>query len=149
MPDESYTDYNPATKAEKDKYDKILKDKGYKRGAEYAQLFTPEPEDEDYKRGSIFRYFARQANSRTATITEIDKEQYESWHKPDSGLDKQFYIVSIVKWRVSGPLQGYTADDGTYRKGVLEGNQDSVLLAEETMPGISLQLQDYIKFWKR
>tara|TARA_B100000131_G_scaffold319030_1_gene364096 strand:- start:70 stop:504 length:435 start_codon:yes stop_codon:yes gene_type:complete len=141
--------YNPVTKNEKDKYDKIVKDKGYDRASEYAQLFMPELEDEDYKRGSFFRYFARQANSPTATIVEINKEQYESWHLPDSGLDKQFYVVCVIKWRISGPLQGFTADDGTYRKGVLEGNQDSVLLAEENMPGISKQLQDYIKFWKR
>tara|TARA_Y100001963_G_scaffold21067_1_gene27065 strand:+ start:3176 stop:3625 length:450 start_codon:yes stop_codon:yes gene_type:complete len=149
MPDNSYTKHNPSTVEEKKLYDTIVKENGYIRESEYAKLYQPEPEDEDYKRGSIFRYFARQANSTTAVIVEINKEQYDSWHLPDSGLDKYFYIVCAIKWRIRGSLQGYTADDGTYRKGVLEGNQDSLILADEHIPGISKQIQDYIKFWKR
>jgi len=136
-------------KAESSVYKKLLKERGYERDTEFAKLHLPELKDEDYERGSIFRYFARQANSPTAPIIEIDKDQYESWHSPDSGLDKQFYSVCAVRWRIRGDLNGYTADDGTYRKGVLEGNRDSLKLADEKLPGISDIIQDYIKYWKR
>lgn len=145
MPDKVYTE----NKEENKKYKKLLSEKGYARDSEFAKLHLPELEDEDYVRGSFFRYFCRQRNSITAPILEIDKEQYESWHSPDSGLDKQFYIVCAVRWRISGELQGYEADDNTYRKGVLEGNRDSLLLADEKIPGISDVIQDYIKFWSK
>ena len=108
-----------------------------------------EPDEDEIKIGYLFRYFLQQANSPTSPIIEVDKEQYEGWLKVGGGIDRAFYNGVLLKWRIKGKLQGYTGDDGIYRKGVLEGNQASVDLASKDLPDLKNQVVNLVKWWQR
>ena len=130
-------------------YTSLIKGSGKERKLEHPVMVLREPDEDEVKTGFMYRYFIQQANSPTAPIIEIDKEQYEGWLKVGGGIDRSYYVAVLLKWRIKGSLQGVMGDDGIYRKGVLEGNQASVKLASKTIPALESQVQDYIKYWTR
>ena len=130
-------------------YREILKSNNAERDMEHPVLVRPEPTDEEYTVGFMFRYFLQQANSPTAPIIEVDKEQYEGWLKIGGGIDRTFYNGVLLKWRIRGNLQTVTGDDGIIRIGILEGNQNSITLASEVLPALENQLKNLVKFWIR
>jgi hypothetical protein len=129
-------------------YKQLLDDKGYSRDTEYAIPYHPEPKEKDYKNTFMFRYFARQANSPTAPIVEISKEQYNSWANIGSGLDNAFHIVLKIIWKIRGRLQSYTDAQGMYHKGIQEANNDTLELGEEKLPGIKSKLGNLLEFYQ-
>tara|TARA_Y100000361_G_scaffold139188_1_gene142027 strand:- start:628 stop:1371 length:744 start_codon:yes stop_codon:yes gene_type:complete len=130
-------------------YRELLKLNNAERDMEHPVLNQIEPTDEERATGFMFRYFLQQANSPTAPIIEVDKEQYEDWLKIGGGIDRQFYNGTVLKWRVRGSLENITGTDGIVRKGVLEGNQASINLAAETLPALKTQVRNLVKYWKR
>ena len=129
-------------------YTTIQKQNNSLREMEHPKLVLIEPDEDDVNLGWLFRYFIQQANSPTAPLTEIDKDQYDGWLKIGGGIDRAFYNGIIVKWRIRGTLEGKTID-GIYRKGVIEGNKASIDLAAEDLPAIANQITNYVKWWKR
>jgi hypothetical protein len=130
-------------------YKNLLDNKGYSRDMEYAIVYFPEPSEKDYKKTFMFRYFARQANSPTAPIVEISKDQYISWGNIGSGLDNAFYIVLKIIWKIRGRLNGYTDTQGIYHKGIQEANNDTLDLVEEKLPGIKDKLGNILEFYQQ
>ena len=115
----------------------------------YAKFVEIEPTNKQYELGWMYRYFCRQSNSHKAPIREIDKAQFKSYSNPAAGLDRAFYNVVKVKWLITGP-KGPTEDIyGNTVKGVLQSNNDSAKLAEQTFPGIEHYLfSNLLKFYK-
>ena len=106
----------------------------------YAKFVEIEPTKKQYELGWMFRYFCRQSNSTKAPIREIDKVQFKSYSNPAAGLDRAFYNVVKVKWVITG-TRGPSEDVyGNAIKGVVQSNNDSAVLAEQTFPGI----KDYL-----
>ena len=130
-------------------YRELLKENNAERDMEHPKMIIPEPTDEERSAGFMFRYFLQQANSPSAPIIEVDKDQYEGWLKVGGGIDRTFYNGCLVKWRIRGNLQTTIGDDGIRRKGVLEGNTDSVELASEKLPALKNQITNLVKYWER
>ena len=74
---------------------------------------------------------------------------FRSWLKIGGGIDRTFYNGAALKWRIRGKLETFTGDDGIIRRGVLEGNQNSINLAAENLPALKNQIKNLVKFWKR
>ena len=130
-------------------YHEILKSNGSQRDMEHPILTIPEPTDDEISTGFMYRYFLQQANSPSAPIIEVDKEQYEGWLKIGGGIDRSFYNGVLLKWRIRGRLESIVGEDNILRRGVLEGNQNSINLASERLPALKNQITNLVKFWTR
>lgn len=93
--------------------------------------FVPQPEDNDYKRGYIKRYFIQKANDINSPIFEIEKTQYSKISL------NPFYKTISLDWRLKGD-----------RNEVIKSNSKSVLLAEKNMKLIGLHLPNKLQFYK-
>ena len=93
--------------------------------------FVPTPDDKDYKRGYIKRYFVQKSNDINSPIFEIEKTQYSK-----IGLNPFYKIVSL-DWRLVGN-----------RLEVIESNSNSIRLAEKNLKLIGLYLPNRLQFWE-
>jgi len=103
----------------------------------FARSFVPKPEIEDFKRGFIIRYFAKQRNNSRANIVEIDKGQFNSHSEGIGGLNTTFYKVISLRWKIIGTLQN-----------VQSTNFHSIENAELLMTGIIKRTGNLIQFAK-
>jgi hypothetical protein len=92
----------------------------------------PTPNETDYKRGYIARYFVQLANDPSSYIYEVDKDEYSLI------VENSFYINVKLNWRLIGTVEQ-----------VRESNSKSVLLASKTIKSISLYLPNTLQFYKR
>jgi hypothetical protein len=92
----------------------------------------PTPNETDYKRGYIPRYFVQLANDPSSYIYEVDKDEYSLI------VENSFYINVKLNWRLIGTVEQ-----------VRESNSKSVLLASKTIKSISLYLPNTLQFYKR
>ena len=74
------------------------------REENYAKPYTPDPNEDDYKDGFIYRYFAKQKNNPYSQIIEINDKAYRSSGSTNSGIDGSHYDVVRVQWTISGTL---------------------------------------------
>ncbi len=102
----------------------------------YAKSFFPNPIIEDFKRGFITRYFAKQRNNLRANIVEIDRLQFNS-HSEGGGINIEFYNVISLRWRIIGTLQE-----------IQSVNFLSVENAELSMRNITQRLGNLVQFAK-
>lgn len=101
---------------------------GYKKLATYI----PHPEEIDYKRGYIKRYFAQQSNDINAYIYEISSDVY-------SGISSNsFYTIVLLDWRLVGTEEQ-----------IKESNFKSVKLASQKMKALQLYLPNFLQFSKK
>ena len=91
----------------------------------------PNPNEFDYKRGFIERYFVQKVNDPDSFIYEIDSNVYQSV------LISPFYKSVKIKWKISGD-----ADKAR------ESNKTSVRLASSNMKALILYLPNYLQFHK-
>jgi hypothetical protein len=92
----------------------------------------PTPNETDYKKGYITRYFVQSANDPSSYIYEVDNDEYSLI------VENSFYINVKLNWRLIG-----TVDE------VRESNSKSVLFASKTIKTISLYLPNTLQFYKR
>jgi len=130
-------------------YTDILKSNGQEYTQEHPKIVQTAPTDDERDAGFIIRYFLQQSNSPTAPIYEVDKEQFEEWAKEGGAIDNGFYNGTLMRWRVRGNLETVVEDNGVIIRGVLEGNQNSIDLASETLPDLKNQITNLVKYWRR
>jgi hypothetical protein len=92
----------------------------------------PTPNETDYKRGYITRYFVQSANDPSSPVYEVDKDEYSLV------VENSFYINVKLNWRLIGTV-------GEVR----ESNSKAVLLASKTIKSITLYLSNALQFYKR
>ena len=92
----------------------------------------PTPNETDYKRGYITRYFVQSANDPSSPVYEVDKDEYSLV------VENSFYINVKLNWRLIGTV-------GEVR----ESNSKAVLLASKTIKSITLYLPNTLQFYKR
>ena len=110
------------------------------------QPYYPLPTEEDYRRRSIIRYFAKKRN-QAGFVIEIDKTTYDSLQKADSVYDYVTYDAVSCLWQIVGPLY----DNRTAKKykvaGIYDTNKRLVESKEETFRGLIAYINgDYTKF---
>ncbi len=113
-----------------DRYNKILKTK-----RDFSEVkitpYIPAPNDMDYKRGYIVRYFVQKLNDTASPIYEVSSKSHSAF------INNPFYNVISLDWRIIGSVEQ-----------MKESNSNSVKLASEKMKAILLYLPNYLQFAK-
>lgn len=91
--------------------------------------FVPHPNDTDYKRGYIVRYFVQKANDTNSPVYEVNSNTFTSYN------NIAFYTTVSLDWRLTG------SDEQ-----IKESNYQSVKLASKTMKAILFYLPNYLQF---
>jgi hypothetical protein len=79
----------------RDRYSTIITN-GYLFKVKEIETFVPAPDDNDYQRGYIDRYFIQKSNDNAAPIFEISRNQYVSY------LVNPFFTAVSIVWRLIG-----------------------------------------------
>ena len=93
--------------------------------------YIPNPNDNDYRRGYIYRYFIRSSNDIQAPIFEVSSKQYTIY------LSDPFYTTTKVRWRILGESNE-----------VKTSNSIAVKLASEKIKNLKLYLPNLLQFYK-
>ncbi len=99
--------------------------------------FRPRPLLEDYKRGTIDRYFL--FDIRNSEIIEVSQDDYVEFR---SLRYKRSFVIS---WYIFGKADDFQIKKYIY-PGVRNNNIDVLAQAESTIPGISDYLEDKIEY---
>ena len=108
--------------------------------------FTPKPTQEDYKRGKITRYFARQRNGTQFKLMEIDQTTYNNLNDRRGGLNYSLWKVISIFWQISGPLRDQRVGNIRTRAGIIDTNQRVLNNAEKDFIGIKQYLTNLTQF---
>lgn len=98
--------------------------------------FTPKPTEEDYRKGKITRYFARQRNGTKFRIMEIDQKTYDNLSNNRGGLNTSLWKVISIFWQISGPLHDQKVNGIRTRAGIIDTNQRVLDNAEKNFIGL-------------
>jgi len=108
--------------------------------------YTPKPTPEDYKRGKITRYFARQRNGTQFKLMEINQTTYNNLNDRRGGLNYSLWKVISIFWQISGPSRDQRVGNIRTRAGVIDTNQRVLDNAEKDFIGIKQYLTDLQQF---
>lgn len=110
--------------------------------------YTSKPTEEDYKKGKITRYFARQRNGTQFKIMEINQQTYDNMVNNRGGLNTSIWKVISLFWQISGPLRDERVNNIRTRAGIIDTNQRVLDNAEKNFIGIKQYLTDLKQFAK-
>ena len=96
--------------------------------------------EQDRKRGYVYRYFLKRYNGG---IIEVDKLQYDEYQ--NKRIDPNLYIAVRAEWTIVGPIND-TYKNGAIDKGISSRNRQSIQIASQTIPELSLYITNYIEF---
>jgi hypothetical protein len=108
--------------------------------------YTPKPTDEDYRKGKITRYFARQRNGTQFKIMEIDQTTHDNLSNNRGGLNTALWKVISIFWQISGPLRDERVGNIRTRAGIIDTNQRVLNNAEKSFIGIKQYLTNLQQF---
>ena len=94
--------------------------------------YIPVPEDNDYKRGYIKRYFIQKSNDIDSYIFEVSSDRFTEY-----SMTPYFTIVSIF-WKISG----------INNNEISEANFKSIRIGCKTLPSLFKYLQNHLQFVK-
>lgn len=107
----------------------------------YPSTAIPSPDENDYTKGYIRRYFIRKSNDINATIFEIDKDTAEKYN------ENPFWVNTNIRWRIRGPIEQVTKPDGTIEDiGVKNSNREAILFVKDKIPTLGLYIPDLTQF---
>lgn len=109
---------------------------------ELPKTIIPNPSDEDYSLGFIYRYFVQKANDNNSFIYEVSDEDYQKY------LKNPFWKTLKIKWRIAGPTQSMYKDGSLYDMGVQNSNKASLSFVSSDFKNISLYLPNLLQFYK-
>jgi hypothetical protein len=108
--------------------------------------YTPKPTYEDYRKGKITRYFARQRNGTQFKIMEINQTTYNNLNNRRGGLNYSLWKVISIFWQISGPLRDERVGNIRTRAGIIDTNQRVLNNAEKDFIGIKQYLTNLQQF---
>lgn len=89
----------------------------------------PTPQDIDYQRGYIVRYFIQKANDKDSKIFEVDEYGFAKF------INSPFYITTEIDWRISGPTDE-----------IRQSNMKAIHFVKKQMPMLKMYLVNYLQF---
>jgi hypothetical protein len=95
------------------------------------KTFSPQPNDSDYTKGYITRYFIQRVNDVNSPVYEVSQFSYNRIS------DNPFYITQTLNWRITGNTED-----------IKNSNSISVKLASVNIPNLKLYLLNYLQFSK-
>lgn len=108
--------------------------------------FTPTPTVEDYGKGKITRYFARQRNGREFKIMEISRETFNALNNRSKGLNTSLWRTTSIFWQISGPERTQIVNGIRTQAGIIDTNQRILDNTEKNFVGIKQYLTDLKQF---
>ena len=112
-------------------------------GSVLIEPFIPRPEDIDYEKGYIPRYFIAK-NWDPRKIAEVSVESYDN---DFPNLNPGSYNRIEILWFISGNINSYILSGGK-KEGILTKNKKAIDEAKETVPGIILLKNNLLQFYK-
>jgi hypothetical protein len=104
---------------------------------------VPVPNESDYSRGWITRYFLQRTNDKGANIYEVNYSQYTN------SITNDLFTNVSIKWRISGPIATqYDSIGNVLDKGVRESNRISISLVNDKIPNLKFYLPNLLQFHK-
>ena len=114
------------------RYNQIKRKEGNLIKIPKITTFIPKPNDKDYFKGYIVRYFVQKANDSNSVIYEVSKTNYTKI------TSSPIYINIKLDWRLTGdPID------------IKKSNTESLRIASKTIPKISLYLPNLLQFHKK
>lgn len=99
-------------------------------------IYYPILSENDYKLGSITRYFCNRIDSDSTTIKEISKETYNSLISKDGKYDGVLHTTVLLPWQISGPAVDLYRNGIIIRPGVVTTNIRQIEIANQKFPGL-------------
>jgi len=109
--------------------------------------YKPVPQQSDYKKGYIKRYFTKKKDDFSNVIYEVNKKDYMDL-KGGSYSNKILYKFTIVKWRITGSERDIYKNDILVEQGVCEHNSKIALITERNFPGIKNYLKNCLEYYR-
>lgn len=106
---------------------------------EYIPVITSKDIDNEY----INRYFIRQRNDIYGDIIEINEAQFNSWKKPNEGINEYFYVAVKIQWQIFG-YENSTYFNGNIVDGVADYNRKQI--ENQTVMDLSSKIQSYTEY---
>jgi len=107
----------------------------FEKGQDFKNLtivaHIPTPDEIDYKRGYIERYFVQRANDTSGKITEINQAAYSKF------VRTPFYTAVSLDWKIIG------SDDE-----IKDCNFKSIKFVLKDMPKLQMYLPNLLQFKK-
>lgn len=100
--------------------------------------YKPQPDNLDYERGLITRYFIKKRNVEVSII-EVSQETFyklQSASTPNT-LDESIYVGTYIEWRLTGD-----------KKYVTDFNKQQIEQANKIVPGLSTKLNNLNEFYR-
>ena len=123
-------------------YKDLIKDKTI-YSLNIPKTIVPTPTENDYSNAVFDRYFAQKVNDSNGFVYEIDINTYNELKI------NPYWLVEIVKWRISGPLDSVYDNNGKLTdKGVKNSNIASIAFGQKTIKNLNLYLINNLQFYK-
>lgn len=107
------------------------------------KTIVPKPTENDYDTGFMNRYFCQRINDENGFIFEISKDIFEELE------DNPYWKTSIMRWRLSGPIEPVYNDLGNLIDiGVKQSNKNSISIVSFKLKNIDLYLPNILQFYK-
>lgn len=108
--------------------------------------YYPQPNENDYKRGYLIRYFTKKENER-GFVTEISEDEYNTIVNGTADYDISMYQTTKILWKITGPLRSQRKSQYDITPGIIDTNQRLTETANKTFLGIIDFIGgDYAKF---
>ena len=117
----------------------------YKFGAD-PETYFPTPTGQDYRRGTIIRYFAKRRNAQPLQIKEITETAFNSITSQDGRYNYATWEVISLFWKISGPIRDSKDQYGVLKAGIIDTNERLREQANQQIRGIKGYLSDLIQF---
>ncbi len=92
---------------------------------------VPNPNDTDYKRGFILRYFLQKVNDTNGPVYEVSDTTFANF------LNNELYLKCKIEWKISG-----TNDE------IKKVNLQTLLEVNNKMPALKKYLSNLLQFSK-
>lgn len=120
-------------------YDKVARNLG-KFVINPPPTHVPTPDESDYDRGFIRRYFLRKTNDPNAIIYEVESGIYAAM------VENPFWKGTTIRWRLDGPLDPIIENGKVKDKGVVESNRASIGLGKMVLENLGVYLNNPKQF---
>jgi hypothetical protein len=96
-----------------------------------VNAFIPKPDDSDYDRGYITRFFIQRVNDRNGVVYEVNSKNFTKYSI------NSFYLAVALNWKISGSVDE-----------IKTINSKTIRYAAKNLPSVSLYLPNLLQFSK-
>ena len=108
--------------------------------------YIPQPTGDDYKRGTIIRYFTKRKNQSPPVIREISKSVFDDIFSQSGNYNYVLWSITSILWKITGPLNDSKDQYGVLKSGIVDTNERLREATNQEMRGIKQYLSNLIQF---